>query len=94
MLTQAVTPRQKRALKFAQVVVENYGYTVHVPSRQLSKELTAKGYQISFLTVIHYWETLERMGYATRTMDARIFGVTYYFNRYAIKKLIAAKTDL
>ena len=91
MFTQAVTSRQKRALKFALIIVEHYGYIVRVPSRQLAKELTDMGFTISFITVIKYWETLEKMGYVTRTMDARIFGVTYHFNRYAVKRIRATK---
>lgn len=94
MFTQAVTSRQKRALGFALMVVEHYGYIVRVPSRRLAKELTDMGFSISFLTITKYWEALEKMGYVTRTMDARIFGVTYHFNRYAVKKLCATKETL
>lgn len=88
MIRKSATIQEGRAIAFMQKLMEyGYGYTIRIPSRQLSKELTAKGYPISFLTIIKYWIALERMGYVTRTMGARINGVTYYLNRYAINKL-------
>lgn len=88
MLNKANTLQEKRAIKFAILLVElGYGYTIRVPSRQLEKELKAQNYPVSFMTIISYWRTLERMGYVTRTMGARINGVTYYLNRYAFTKL-------
>lgn len=90
MTKEAKTIQEKRALKFAVDLVGKYGYgyTITVPSRKLSADLTDNGYKISFMTVIAYWETLERMGYVKREMSARINGVTYYLNRYAFKKLM------
>jgi hypothetical protein len=84
------TIQEKRALKFAVDLLTkyDYGYTINVPSRELSADLTAKGRNISFMSVIAYWQALERMGYVKREMGARINGVTYYLNRYAFQKLI------
>lgn len=90
MTKEAKTIQERRALRFAVYLVGKYGYgyTITVPSRQLSDDLSDKGYKISFMTVIAYWKTLERMGYVKREMSARINGVTYYLNRYALKKLM------
>lgn len=90
MINKATTLQEKRAVKFAIQLIEKfgYGYTIHTPSRQLSANLTNKGYPISFMTVIAYWETLERMGYVKREMKARINGVIYHMNRYIFQKLI------
>lgn len=90
MIAQAKTIQEKRAVNFAVELLSKFGYghTVCVPSRQLANELTCKGRNISFMTVIAYWETLERMGYVTREMGARINGVTYHLNRYRFSKLL------
>ena len=88
MIRKSATIQEGRAINFALKLMEyGFGYTIRIPSRQLSKELTEKGFTISFLTIISYWKALERMGYVTRQMGARINGVTYYLNRYAFKKL-------
>lgn len=90
MTKEAKTIQERRALRFAVDLLSKYGYgyTITVPSRKLSADLTDKGHKISFMTVIAYWETLECMGYVKREMSARINGVTYYLNRYAFKKLM------
>lgn len=90
MLKQPNTIQEKRAIKFAidLLTKHGYGYTIPVGYVDLAKELTENGSKISFMTVISYWQALERMGYATREMGARINGVTHKLNRYAFQKLI------
>ncbi|MCM1077032.1 MAG: hypothetical protein NC411_06705 [Bacteroides sp.] len=89
-LTQPKTLQEKRALKFATdlLTVHGYGYTIPVSYVELANELNGKGVKITFMTVISYWKALERMGYATREMGARINGVTHRLNRYAFQNLI------
>lgn len=90
MITKVKNLQEKRAVQFGlRLINAGYGYTIHIPSRQLASELTGKGFPISFMTVIAYWETLERLGYVKRNMQARINGVTYSLNRYAFRKLQA-----
>lgn len=90
MIAKPQTLQEKRALKFGMRLIKDFGYghTIHIPSRQLSEELAEKGSPVSFITIIAYWEALERMGYVSRQMNARINGVTYYLNRYAFRKLM------
>lgn len=90
MIQTPKTIQEKRALRFALDLLEKYGYgyTINVPSRDLSADLTEKGRKISFMSVIAYWKALERMGYVKREMSARINGVTFTLNRYAFQKLI------
>lgn len=89
-LQQPKTIQEKRAVKFATDLLtkHGYGYTIPVGFVELSNELNGKGVKISFMTVITYWKALERMGYATREMGARINGVTHRLNRYAFQNLI------
>lgn len=91
MLSLGKTIQEKRAIKFGVELLSKfgYGYTITIPSRVLATQLTEKGKPISFMTVIKYWETLERLGYVSRKMEARINGVTYTLNRYAFNKLIS-----
>ncbi len=86
-LTQPTTIQEKRAVQFAVDLLtkHGYGYTIPVGFVELSQELNDKGVNISFMTVIAYWKALERMGYATREMGARINGVTHRLNRYAFQ---------
>lgn len=90
-MKQPTTLREKRAVEFGVALLTcfGYGYTISVPSRQLAKELTTKGYPISYITTIEYFKKLVEMGWATREMTAKMFGVTYKLNRYAFKKLLA-----
>lgn len=90
MIATPKTIQEKRALKFAVELItkHGYGYTIPMGFVELSQELNEKGVNISFMTVIAYWKALERMGYATREMGARINGVTHKLNRYAFSKLI------
>lgn len=89
MITTPKTTQEKRALKFAVDLLNRhgYGYTITVPYTTLSQELSEKGTKISLMTVIAYWKALERMGYVTRVMGARINGVTHKLNRYAFRRL-------
>lgn len=82
--------QEQRAINFAIDLITKYGYsfTIKIPSRDLAADLTRRGKRISFMTVIAYWKALERMGYVERKMSARIWGVKYTLNRYAISKLI------
>lgn len=91
MLSSGTTIQEKRAIQFGVELISKYGYgyTITIPSRVLATQLTEKGKPISFMTVIKYWETLERLGYVSRKMEARINGVTYTLNRYAFNKLIS-----
>lgn len=92
-LTKPKTLKEKRALQFGIDLLTKYGYghTVHIPVHLFARELTAKGYRISFMTIMSYWRTLIQMGYATKEMGARINGATYKLNRYAFNKLINAQ---
>lgn len=92
-LSKPKTLKEKRALQFGIDLLTKfgYGYSVQVPVHQFAKELTAKGYKISFMTIISYWQTLVKMGYATKEMGARMDGATYNLNRYAFNKLINAQ---
>lgn len=56
---------------------------------ELTKELKEKGVKMSHPTLMGYWRTLERLGYITREMRARIWGVTYRIKRYPVQKLIS-----
>lgn len=91
MLSLGKTIQEKRAIQFGVELISKYGYgyTITIPSRALATQLTEKGKPISFMTIIKYWETLERLGYVSREMGARINGVTYTLNRYAFNKLIS-----
>lgn len=90
MLSLGKTIQEKKAIQFGVELISKfgYGYTINVPSRTLADQLTKKGKPISFITVIKYWKTLERLGYVSRECKAKIFGVTYTLNRYAFNKLI------
>jgi len=80
---------EKRAVQFLITLNKmGYGYTVSVPVMELTKELKEKGVKISHPTVMQYWRALEQLGYITREMQARIFGVTYRIKRYPVQKLI------
>lgn len=88
-LTQPKTIQEKRAVQFAidLLTKHGYGYVIPVGYVELSNELAENGVKISFMTIISYWKALERMGYATREMGARVNGVTHTLNRYAFQKV-------
>lgn len=90
MIQKPKTIQEKRAVQFAVDLLtkHGYGYVIQVGYVELSKELSAKGVNISFLTIVAYWKALERMGYATREMQSRINGVTHKLNRYAFQKYL------
>ena len=89
-LTQPKTIQEKRAVQFAVDLLTKHGYGYVIPMGyvELSNELAEIGVKISFMTIISYWKALERMGYATREMGARVNGVTHTLNRYAFQKII------
>ena len=91
MFHQPKTVQEKRAVKFGTDLLAKYGYghTINVPVMELTKELREKGVKISHPTLMGYWRALERLGYAKKEMQARIFGVTYRLNRYAFANLIS-----
>lgn len=90
MFKQPTTHQEKKAVKFACRLLTDFGFNrvISVPSRELAKFLTSKGYPVSYLTVITYWKLLEQMGYVTREMECRQWGVTYRLKRYAFKKIL------
>lgn len=91
MIYQPKTVQEKRAVQFGIDLLTkyDYGHTITVPVMELTKELKEKGAKISHPTVIQYWRALERLGYAKREMQCRLFGVTYRLNRYAFANLIS-----
>lgn len=92
MIKKHKTLQERRAVGFAVDLLTkfDYGYTIQVPSRQLAEQISNAGRKISYVTVVAYWEALERMGYAKREMKSRIDGVVYHLNRYAFGKLLNA----
>lgn len=92
-MKKAQTLPEKRALEFGVELLTKYGfgYTIRVPIMELTTELNEKGMKISHPTLMKYFKALEHLGYVKREMTARIFGVTYYLNRYAFQKLINAQ---
>ncbi len=92
-MKKAQTLPEKRALEFGVELLTKYGfgYTIRVPIMELTKELNEKGMKISHPTLMKYFKALEHLGYVKREMKARIFGVTYYLQKYPFKKLINAQ---
>lgn len=93
IMKKATTRQEKNALEFGVELLTKYGfgYTIRVPIMELTTELKEKGMKISHPTLMKYFNALVHLGYAKREMTARIFGVTYYLNRYAFQKLINAQ---
>lgn len=89
MIYQPQTVQERRAVKFATDLMAKYGYghTISTPIMGLTKDLKEKGVKISHPTLMGYFRALERLGYAKKEMQARIFGVTYRLNRYAFNNL-------
>lgn len=84
------TIQEKRAVKFLVTLNRlGYGYTISIPVFELTKKLKDKGVKISHPTLMGYWRSLERLGYVSREMQARIWGVTYKVKRYPIQQLTA-----
>lgn len=92
-MKKAQTLPEKRALEFGVKLLTEYGfgYTIRVPIMELTTELNEKGMKISHPTLMKYFKALEHLGYVKREMTARIFGVTYYLQKYPFKKLINAQ---
>lgn len=92
MLKQPInfTVQERNAVRFGVELLTKYGYgyTIRVPFHQLASELTKRGRKISFMTIIAYWNALERIGYVTREIGARKYGTTFRLNRHAFQKHI------
>ena len=74
----------KKVRDFAKSLIEAFGYTFQVPSREISKEIKS----VSYITAIKYLALLESDGYLTSEMTSRKHGKRYKFNRYKISKLL------
>lgn len=87
---EPTTTQEKRAVDFLITLNRlGYGHSVTIPVMELTNELKEKGVKISHPTLMGYWRALERLGYITREMQARIWGVTYRIKRYPVQKLIS-----
>lgn len=75
----------RKVRKFAKELIEAYGYTFQVPSREISKEIKS----VSYITAIKYLALLEGDGYLTSEMTSRKHGKRYKFNRYKIDRLLS-----
>lgn len=78
------TSENRKVSEFAKSLIEAFGYTFQVPSREISKEIKS----VSYITVIKYLGLLECDGYLTSEMTSRKHGRRYKFNRYKIGKLL------
>lgn len=89
MVYKPQTTQEKRALAFGLDLINKHGYghTISTPIMKLTKDLKEKGAKISHPTLMGYFRTLERLGYAKKEMQARIWGVTYRLNRYGFNQL-------
>lgn len=75
----------KKVRNFAKSLIEAFGYTFQVPSREISKEIKS----VSYITAIKYLTLLESDGYLTSEMTSRKHGRRYKFNRYKVDKLLS-----
>lgn len=78
------TSENRKVSEFAKSLIEAFGYTFQVPSREISKEIKS----VSYITAIKYLGLLESDGYLTSEMTSRKHGRRYKFNRYKIGKLL------
>ncbi|MDE6347063.1 MAG: hypothetical protein K2L55_10470 [Muribaculaceae bacterium] len=76
-----------RVKQFAKSIIEAYGYTFQVPSREIAKELKS----VCYITVMRYLAALEQDGYLTSEMTSRKHGKRYKFNRYKVDRLLMNK---
>lgn len=67
----------KRVKEFAKSLIETFGYTFQVPSREIAKELKS----VSYITANKYLKLLRDDGYMTREMTSRKHGWRYKFNK-------------
>lgn len=74
----------KRVKEFAKSLIEAFGYTFQVPSREMAQELKT----ISYVTANKYLKLLCEGGYLSREMTSRKHGWKYKFNRYKISRLL------
>lgn len=79
------TSDNKKVRDFAKSLIEAFGYTFQVPSREISKEIK----KVCYITVIKYLALLESDGYLTSEMTSRKHGKRYKFNRYKVDKLLS-----
>ncbi len=79
------TSDNKKIRNFAKSLIEAFGYTFQVPSREISKEIKS----VSYITAIKYLALLENDGYLTSEMTSRKHGKRYKFNRYKIDRLLS-----
>ncbi len=76
-----------RVKQFAKSIIEAYGYTFQVPSREIAKELKS----VCYITAMRYLAALEHDGYLTSEMTSRKHGKRYKFNRYKVDRLLMNK---
>lgn len=79
------TTDNRKVKEFAKSLIESFGYTFQVPSREISKEIKS----ISYMTAIKYLALLESDGYLSTEMTSRKHGKRYKFNRYKISRLFS-----
>lgn len=75
----------RKVRKFAKELIEAFGYTLQVPSREIAKELKS----VSYITAMKYLRLLVEGGYMTAEMTSRKHGRRYKFNRYKVDKLLS-----
>lgn len=75
------TSDNKKVRDFAKSLIEAFGYTFQVPSREISKEIKS----VSYITAIKYLALLERDGYLTSEMTSRKHGKRYKFNSICLR---------
>ena len=73
-----------RVKQFAKSIIEAYGYTFQVPSREIAKELKS----VCNITTMKYLAVLEQDGYLTSEMTSKKEGKRYSFKRYKGSKLL------
>ncbi|MCX4260510.1 MAG: hypothetical protein OSJ33_04490 [Muribaculaceae bacterium] len=79
------TSDNRKVRNFAKSLIEAFGYTFQVPSREISKEIKS----VSYITAIKYLALLEGDGYLTSEMTSRKHGKRYKFNKYKVDKLLS-----
>lgn len=75
----------RKVRNFAKELIEAFGYSFQVPSREIAKELKS----VSYITAMKYLSLLVEDGYMTTEMTSRKHGRRYKFNRYKVDKLLS-----
>lgn len=75
----------RKVREFTKSLIEAFGYTFQVPSREISKEIKS----VSYITAIKYLALLESDGYLTSEMTSRKHGRRYKFNRNKVDKWLS-----